>query len=239
VRDQYVGDISDVLKFSFLRALAGVDRTLGVAWYYVPTSDGRRDGNHLEWRAESAWLAVDRPLCMALLCLPERSVNALEQAPIWPLNTSFHRQPLLPRQDRTEWAVTKRAALDRADLVFLDPDNGLGGETIKHATFSELRFLRRPGRAIIFITFPGRTMPHNQLVLQLHKRLVTEADVKNCLTLRISVSVPRGGESPSYIPRPRWFTIADPDPSLIARAQAFAAALERLPRVRLTLDSTP
>jgi hypothetical protein len=32
VRDQYAGDVSDVLKFAFLRALAGNDRTLGVAW---------------------------------------------------------------------------------------------------------------------------------------------------------------------------------------------------------------
>jgi hypothetical protein len=35
----YVGDVSDVFKFAFLRALARMDRTLGIAWYYVP--DGR------------------------------------------------------------------------------------------------------------------------------------------------------------------------------------------------------
>ena len=33
MRDQYAGDISDVLKFAFLRTLAGQDKTLGVAWY--------------------------------------------------------------------------------------------------------------------------------------------------------------------------------------------------------------
>jgi hypothetical protein len=42
MRDQYAGDISDVLKFAFLRALAGKDRTLGIAWYYAPGDDGRK-----------------------------------------------------------------------------------------------------------------------------------------------------------------------------------------------------
>ncbi len=42
MRDQYAGDISDVLKFAFLRALSGVDRALGIAWYYVPGHDGGR-----------------------------------------------------------------------------------------------------------------------------------------------------------------------------------------------------
>ena len=54
MRDQYAGDVSDVLKFAFLRALAGADRTLGIAWYYAPGDDGRADGRHLEWRDEPA-----------------------------------------------------------------------------------------------------------------------------------------------------------------------------------------
>ena len=33
--------------------------------------------------------------------------------------------------------MRKRSALDRADIVFLDPDNGVGDETEKHATFGD------------------------------------------------------------------------------------------------------
>ena len=39
MRDQYAGNVSDVLKFAFLRALAGADRALGIAWYYAPGDD--------------------------------------------------------------------------------------------------------------------------------------------------------------------------------------------------------
>jgi hypothetical protein len=94
MRDQYAGDVSDVLKFAFLRALAGADRKLGVGWYYVPDDDGRLDGRHLEWRNEPAWCQLDKELHAGLVTLRERSVAALEQAAIWPRGSLFHREPM-------------------------------------------------------------------------------------------------------------------------------------------------
>jgi hypothetical protein len=107
--------------------------------------------------------------------LPERSIAALENATIWPKGVLFHRDPVPSRLMRNAWAARKRATLEGAETIFLDPDNGLGTETARHATFSEVRLLRRPGRAIVFITFPGRSMPHRALVQRLHERLSIEA----------------------------------------------------------------
>lgn len=237
MRDQYAGDVSDVLKFAFLRALAGKDRTLGIAWYYVPGDDRRSDGRHLEWRGEKAWRALDKELHTGLATLPEGSIAALERAMIWPKGTRFHREPMPPRAGRSAWGAHKRSALDGADIVFLDPDNGIGGETEKHATFSEIRLLRKPGRAIVFITFPGRSIKHDALLQQLHERLAVETDADNIVTLRTNVSVPRAVGSSSYVQRQRWFTIVDPDAELIARAQDFAVALTSIPRVRAGLGT--
>jgi hypothetical protein len=239
VRDQYAGDVSDVLKFAFLRALAGADRTLGIAWYYAPGDDGRSDGRHLEWRNEAAWRLLDAELHTGLAMLPERSIAALEQAAIWPTGALFHREPVPPRVERSAWGIRKRSALEAADIVFLDPDNGIGAETEKHATFSEIRLLRRPGRAIVFITFPGRNMTHNVLLRQLHGRLTIEADAENVVTLRTNVSVPRAEGSRSYVQRQRWLTVVDPDAELVARAHGFVDALASIPRVRARLDGTP
>lgn len=236
MRDQYAGDVSDVLKFAFLRALAGQDRTLGIAWYYAPGDDGRPDGRHLEWRDEAAWRLLDAELHMGLATLPERSIAALERAAIWPNGALFHRDPMPLRADRGAWGARKRNALDGADLVFLDPDNGIGAESEKHATFSEIRLLRKPGRAIVFITFPGRNLKHDALLRQLHERLTFECDTKNVVTLRTNVSVPRAPGSSSYVQRQRWFTIVDPDADLDARAQTFSDALASIPRVRARLD---
>ena len=190
MRDQYAGDVSDVLKFAFLRALAGADRKLGIAWYYAPGDDGGPDGRHLEWRKEPAWRLLDKQLHAGLATLPERSIAALEQAAIWPTGALFHREPMPARGERNAWGTRKRSALDGADIVFLDPDNGIGAETQKHATFSEIRLLRKPGRAIVFINFPGR-MKHDVQLRQLHERLAGETGAKNIVTLRTNVSVPR------------------------------------------------
>jgi hypothetical protein len=237
MRDQYAGDVSDVLKFAFLRALAGKDRTLGIAWYYAPGDDGRSDGRHLEWRGETAWRALDEDLHTGLAALLERSVAGLERAMIWPEGALFHREPMPPRAGRSAWGIRKRSALDSADIVFLDPDNGIGEETEKHATFSEVRLLRKPGRAIVFITFPGRSMKHDALLQQLHERLSIETKAENIVTLRTNVSVPRAIGSSSYVQRQRWFTVVDSDAELTARAQAFVTALASVPRVRARLDS--
>lgn len=228
MRDPYVGDISDAFKFSFLRALAGDDRRLGIGWYYAPGSDNHRDGRHREWLDEAAWQRLDAVLHAGLSTLPERSVAALERAAIWPKGALFHREPL-SRLDRDAWGKRKRDALEAADLVFLDPDNGLGDNSEKHAYLSEIQQLRRPGRAIVFVTFPGRIMKHDALLQRLHDRLGGVV-----FTLRTSASVPtaKGG----FVPRVRWFTLVDPDAGLTARAQAFAVALSSVPRVSARID---
>jgi hypothetical protein len=68
-----------------------------------------------------------------------------------------------------------RAALASADIVFLDPDNGLGDETGKHATLAEVRSLRRPGRSLVLISFPNRNGKHVMQVQRLHDRLSAAA----------------------------------------------------------------
>jgi hypothetical protein len=84
--------------------------------------DGRPDGRHLEWHDEAAWRVLDEELHTGLATLPERSIAALERAAIWPTGALFHREPIPP-------GTRKRRALDGADIVFLDPDNGIGAET--------------------------------------------------------------------------------------------------------------
>lgn len=178
-------------EFAFLRALAGTDRALGITWYYAPGDDGRANGWHLEWRDEPAWRLLDAEPHTGLASLPERSIAALERAAIWPKGALFHHEPVPSRIERGARGARKRAALDGADIIFLDRDNGFGGETEKHAPFSEIRLLRKPGRAIVVITFPGRNIPHDALLRQLHERLNIETDAESVVTLRTNVSVPR------------------------------------------------
>jgi hypothetical protein len=174
-----------------------------------------------------------------LSILSERSVAALERLIIWPKGCQFHREPVPLREQRKAWASRKRAALNSADIVFLDPDNGLGVEKKKHATFEEVQLLRRPGRAIVFITFPGRSRPHEALVQLLHERLNREAGAQNAITLRTNISVPRAQDARSYVQRQRWFTVVDPDEILATRVRSFAKTLAAIPRIRVQIECRP
>jgi len=229
MRDQYAGDVSDMVKFAFLRVLAGVDRRLGVAWYYAPGHDGRPDGRHLEWRDEIAWRGLDPELFDHLATLPERSIAALEQAPIWPPGALCHRVPMPRPSLRDEWGAKMRAGLEEANLVFLDPDNGLGTNPEKHATFDEVRQFRKSGRTIVFITFPGR-VKHDLQVRLLHQKLRLETGAETIFTLCSHVSV-RSDKNPKlFLPRFRWFTVIDSDATLLAKSDNFAKALSAIPR---------
>ncbi len=237
MRDQYAGDVSDLLKFAFLRALAGNDRRLGIVWYYLPGHDGREDGRHLEWKDESAWWNLDPVLHAGLSLLPERSISALESAPIWPKKTLFFHERVPTKSLRDQWCRKMVEAMGGTDIVFLDPDNGLGnGDSQKHAAVAEIRPLLATDSSVVFISFPGRSKSHIDLVRDLHDRLKTETGVASLLTLRTNVSVPRIPGSPSYVQRQRWFTLIDPNPELIARTRSFSSALATIPRVTVHLE---
>ncbi len=235
MRDQYAGDISDLLKFAFLRTLTETDISLGVAWYYSAGDDGGPDGRHLEWRDDPSWKSLDPDLHASLSELPERSVAALEKLPIWPSGVIFHREQTPLKIGRDNWIAQKCRALETADLVFLDPDNGLGNDLKKHATYSEVKRLCRPNRSIAFITFPGRSMTHEARVQQLHRQLRDETGAKKIMTLRTNVSVP--ARRPRYfVQRQRWFTLVDPSTQIIERANKFAEIFKTIPRTKLHIN---
>jgi hypothetical protein len=119
---------------------------------------------------------------------------------------------------------------------FLDPDTGIGEDSEKHATYSEIRQVHKPERAIVVITFSGRSMKHVALLRQLHERLAHETHAENIVTLRTNVSVPRAVGPSAYVQRQRWFTVVDPDAELTTRAQAFTDDLASIPRVTAQLD---
>jgi len=236
MRDQYAGDVSDAVKFGFLRALAGADRRLGVAWYYAPGNDGRADGRHTSWMSEAAWQVLDSEVHAGLSKLPAKSIEALEATTFWPKGTTFHREPV-PTQGRRAWADRMRGKLSSANLVFMDPDNGIGcDDSTKHASMTEIAGLRAGGRSLVVISFPGRRK-HADQVKDLHATLLGGTGARSALTLRVCVSVPRTEDPCFTVPTFRWLTVLDADRELAERALRFSDALKNIPRVKFHLDT--
>jgi hypothetical protein len=221
MRDQYAGDLSDLLKFALLRVLAAGDRTIGVAWYYNRDDDGRSDGCHREHCDEPKWRCLDSTVWNALKELPERSVAALERLPIWPAQTRFYRVPVPTKGSRQTWVQDMKRALQGCGTVFLDPDNGVGNTSKRHATVAEIKAMRGPDRAVVVIKFPART-DHGTQLNEFHEMLRDQTGAASIVTLRTRVSL--------RYPSVRWFTVIDADDALVERAKQFAQRLSGIER---------
>jgi hypothetical protein len=119
-------------------------------------------------------------------------------------------------------------AMTDADVVFLDPDNGLGRGPLKHARVTDLVALRRENRVLSIIKFPGRHKNHRDQVIDLHRDL-KQSGFQDPLTVITCVHVANGGTA--SVPRHRFFTIAGGEDTIRARAEDYARRLNGLARV--------
>lgn len=228
MRDQYVGDISDYIKYALLRALAEYRHPLGIAWYYNAEHDGRPDGRRREYLQQESWRALDEDLYDKLWRLPDKaSLRDIqdESRRILPRNTVFHDEQMPAGAGRHSWAERMYRELSACELVFLDPDNGVGKRSKRRATFDEVRMLRRPGRTLVVIKFPQFNVRHDVLVADYHKHLKAETHAQRVATLRTSIVVrTRHGH---LVPRYRWFAALDFDDR--QAAQIFSSAAGWIP----------
>jgi hypothetical protein len=166
MQNRYVGDIGDYLKLGILRALSPGYR-LGVAWWLFSDEAHNGDGRHIAYlNRPEQWRHFDPDLFDILLGVVssgQRNVRALEASDILP-GTIFSGE-VVPsdgllaqrRQARHEWFARMKDSLMGADLVFVDPDNGLepagyrrrSAKAGKSVLLSELGELARPGRCLI------------------------------------------------------------------------------------------
>ncbi|MCR9165153.1 MAG: hypothetical protein ACE37F_37045 [Nannocystaceae bacterium] len=189
MQDRNAGDVGDFGKLGLLRHLVRgpAPLRLGVLWYRVPDESGNNDGGHIYYLAAEAkqhahlW-ACDPPLAQALGALiasGTRSIAALERAAGLPADNCFHDVPLdlagVPVVDRSPTCAARFAsavrAVEGADLVFLDPDDGqeaknatLGqAKIVQDARYDDLKALTsRKGSARTFFIMPSRA--HEQAI---------------------------------------------------------------------------
>jgi hypothetical protein len=220
MRDQYAGDISDYIKFAFLRCLLRPEQTVGIGWYYLEGHDGRPDGRHREYLADSRWSALDPELHEYLKSV--NSVATLEQLRIWNCGIIFHRETVPVLHFRQIWAKDMYRKLANADVVFVDPDNGISkaNKTLrKSATATEITELCSSNRPVITIRFPHRRDSHNRQLSELHSMFFECRPV----TLRTTVRVPNRGGGSS--PRIRWFTLLNGTEHMLKKMHIFSENL--------------
>ena len=147
MQDRYVGDVGDFGKYGLLRSLCREDEhgsalRLGVLWYRFDEDDSAaaNDGRHTDYlccpsRHERSLPSCDPELFDMMLHLVnnERSIAAVEAKGVLPADTIFFSEGLnfkgTPmgerRTNRQSWLSTGLDRVKDAEIVFVDPDNGL------------------------------------------------------------------------------------------------------------------
>lgn len=155
MRDSYVADVGDFGKYALLSALVGNDLRLGVLWCRNSLADATQDGRftvYPELRTCDPKL-YDR--LSQILATNQRTLSQVENYGILPSTTLFYGTaipvPTNPcfstaaRQAQTllraAWFDDGFNKLSEAELVFLDPDNGIAPKRAKKHWRSSAKYV--------------------------------------------------------------------------------------------------
>ena len=141
MQDRYFGDIGDFAKYGLLRAVTAgkPPLSLAVLWYLVPDERHNKDGRHIDYldpTEENPGLSASATRLYdklgELVRTGVRRVSAVPEHNLLPPGTTYHDRRLdyshVPRAERprcVSWLTSALQAAEGADVVFLDPDNGL------------------------------------------------------------------------------------------------------------------
>lgn len=205
MQDRYVGDVGDFGKYGLLRVITsacGPSARLGVVWYLVPEETHNQDGKHVTYLTTKAaeYRICDPELhdeMRALLVDPRgsvipqrRLVSTIETSGILPRDTIYVRESLALQgktarerdQSRDEWLARATQLTAKAEIVFVDPDNGIECRSVsptsckgpKYVTWKEVRAFAEHDKSVVIYHHLDRSGPSHQQVSRLLKRLSGE-----------------------------------------------------------------
>lgn len=171
MKDQYVGDIGDYGKYALLQAFAKAGVRVGVNWY-ITDNDGSNDGKFVNYLKEDRMRWYDSEVFDALKKIANKenkSVKDIQKSGII-IDAIFYDKKIdasgspKERDDfRKEWFKESESVLADADLIFMDPDNGLlengnasklGAE--KYILPEEVEKYFRAGHDVVYYCHKGR-----------------------------------------------------------------------------------
>ncbi len=171
MKNQYVGDIGDFGKYSLFRAFAEAGVKVGINWY-LTADDASNDGKFTDYlqKDDLRWYAPDVfDELKKIAVLQDKSVKNIEDSGIVP-GAVFYSDLLNPsgtpsdrEQKRNDWFRKSVSELESAELIYMDPDNGLledndpskrGAE--KYVLPDEVEQYYRAGHNVVYYCHKGR-----------------------------------------------------------------------------------
>ena len=175
MKNQYFGDIGDYGKYGLLRFLAQNGVKIAVNWY-LTANDGSGDGKHVSYLEKQDWR--DRKcdpelfdLLNEMVSSGNRDILSFEEKDMIP-GAKYYHEPLdysgiksakEKKAFREKWHSNAIQVCSGAELVFLDPDNGLALQEktaptagLKYTFAEEIADYYRAGQNVVYYCHRGR-----------------------------------------------------------------------------------
>ena len=133
MKNQYIGDVGDFGKYSLLKEFSEEDIRIGINWY-LTENDGSNDGKFTDYLDDESMRCRCPEVFDVLKGIAnkhEKTVGDIQRSGI--IKDALYFDELLktsgkPREreiQRNQWFSRSMDALAGAELIFMDPDNGL------------------------------------------------------------------------------------------------------------------
>ena len=199
MQNRYVGDVGDFGKYGLLRALClpegehGQALRLGVVWYLTPDETHNNDGRYIGYldptpRNLQRFRACDPSLYDKLGGIVKRGtrqVSSIPQRRVLPEDTVYydrildlrvkeiHPSSAIRIRARQEWVQDAVQVTKNCDVVFVDPDNGIGSTAqaysrrgAKYVLLEELTPYLDRGQTLVIYHHLNRCAPAETQVAQ-------------------------------------------------------------------------
>ena len=198
MKDQYFGDTTDYIKYGILRLLSGAGFDLGIHWAWT-ADDGSSDGSRTRYLVDRhLWRGYDPQIFDSLerhLSNGVRRLRVVEEEDfISGAVHCFDEWPPCPKErDRILSGFLER--MKPASLIFMDPDNGLGVQSVpigrpaseKYVYDSEINNVWRRGHSlIVYQHFPRvQRKPYTATQLDRLRRELDNANTAAIITSHV------------------------------------------------------
>ena len=146
MQNQYVGDIGDFGKFFLLRNIIPNGYKLGVNWYLVANEKHRaeKDGKYIDYlkneNSELKKTDVDLFEGLKNVLKNGREVLNLEKQKLV-YNTTYFNSLVEIKNKRVEWFNDSLKSLEKVEIIFCDPDNGIEIKSCKQSNPRAVKFI--------------------------------------------------------------------------------------------------
>ena len=160
MQDRYVGDVGDFGKYGLLNEICKKSNgsvNLGINWFYVTREEKQRgDGRYTgylnnEKKDSKKYAACFPDLYNKLKGIVDdrRSIKKIENGLLLPKKTIFYSKPLPyssvnpseREEERKNWFKESLSQLKSADIIFLDPDNGIQTDKVRKTQIKAIKYV--------------------------------------------------------------------------------------------------